>query len=118
MDENLLKRARELARRPYQVQIFCDVYEDGEPTYFARTPEILGCVSHGDTVPEALEWIELARVDLIYFLLEDGLPVPDPQPLRGCVRVNISNFGHDVVSAARDSGGPYATVLHSQPAVV
>lgn len=118
MDENLLKRAKELARRPYQVQIFYDEYEDGEPTYFVRTPEILGCVSHGDTIPEALEWIESARVDFIYFLLEDGLPVPDPQPLRGHVRICMSDFGQDFVSATRDSGTPCATILQSQPALV
>ena len=80
MDEKLLKHARNLAKRPYQALIFRDEYEDGEPTYFVRTPELPGCVSHGDTVSEALEWIELARADYIYFLLEDGLSVPDPQP--------------------------------------
>ena len=115
MDEKLLKRAKELARRPYQAQIFCDEYEDGEPTYFVRTPEILGCVSHGDTIPEALEWIEFARVDLIYFLLEDGLPVPDPQPLRGHIRISMSDFGQDLVSASRDSGASYATILQGLP---
>ena len=115
MDENLLKRAKELAIRPYQVQIFCDEYEDGESTYFVRTPEILGCVSHGDTIAEALEWIESARVDLIYFLLEDGLPVPDPQPLCGQVRFSMSDFGQDSVSPSRDSGAPYATIMQSLP---
>ncbi|MCY4061500.1 MAG: type II toxin-antitoxin system HicB family antitoxin [Chloroflexi bacterium] len=118
MDKNLLKRATELAKRPYQVQIFADEYEDGEPTYFVRTPEILGCVSHGDTIPEALEWIESARVDFIYFLLEDGLPVPDPQPLRGHLRISMSEFGHDFALAMPDSGAACATILQSQPAVV
>ena len=80
--------------------------------------EILGCVSHGDTIPEALEWIELARVDFIYFLLEDGLPVPDPQPLRGHVRVSMSDFGQDFVAATRDSGAPCATILQNETAVV
>ena len=42
-----------------------------------------GCVSHGATVAEAMEWIELAKVDFIYFYLEDGLTPPEPAGLRG-----------------------------------
>ncbi len=117
MDEMLLKLARKLAKRPYQSLIFSDEYEDGKPTYFVRTPELPGCVSHGDTVPEALEWIELARVDYIYFLLKDGLSVPDPQPLGGHMRINMSEYVNDIRLEAQNSGMPRATILPSQPAL-
>ena len=111
MNDKLLKHARNLAKRPYQALIFRDEYDGGEPTYFVRTPELPGCVSHGDTVPEALEWIELARVDYIYFLLEDGLSVPDPQPLGGHIRINMSEYVGDIGLEAQNSGMPRAAIL-------
>ncbi len=79
MNAEILREARRLASRPYQIQIVPDEYSDGAPTYFARIPEMPGCVSHGDTIAEALEWIELAKIDYIYSLLEDGVPVPQPR---------------------------------------
>lgn len=111
MDENLLEHARNLAKRPYQALIVRDEYGDGEPTYFVRTPELPGCVSHGDTIPEALEWIEFARVDYIYFLLEDGLSVPDPQPLVGQIRINLSEYVDDIGLESQNSGMPRASIL-------
>ena len=78
MKKKLLKKARKLAARPYEVQFVPDFDTDGNPVFFARIPEMPGCVAHGDTIEEAKEWIELAKVDFIYFYLEDGLAPPEP----------------------------------------
>lgn len=78
MKKKLLKKAKKLAARPYNVQYVPDHDTDGEPVFFARIPEMPGCVAHGDTIEEAKEWIELAKIDFIYFYLEDGLMPPEP----------------------------------------
>lgn len=78
MKKKLLKKAKKLAARPYDVQFVPDVDTDGKPVFFARIPEMPGCVAHGETIEEAKEWIELAKVDFIYFYLVDGLTPPEP----------------------------------------
>ena len=89
MNEERLRKAKRLADRPYQVRIVPDETTDGKPGYFVRIPEMPGCVSDGDTVEEAKRHLELAKVDFIYFLLEDGLPVPEPQLLNTHVILNM-----------------------------
>lgn len=81
MKKKLLKRAKKLAARPYQVQIVPDYDTDGNPVFFARIPEMPGCVAHGDTIDEAKEWLGLAKIDFIYFFLEDGMMPPEPARL-------------------------------------
>ena len=81
MNEKLLAEAKKLAARPYELQLVPDIDTDGDPVVFARIPEMPGCVSHGKTVEEALEWIESAKIDFIYFYLEDGLLPPEPAGL-------------------------------------
>ena len=78
MNDKLLTKAKWLADRPYEIQLLPDIDTDGDPVVFARIPEMPGCVSHGKTVEEAMEWIELAKIDFIYFYLEDGLMPPEP----------------------------------------
>ena len=79
MKKKLLKRAKKLAARPYQVHIIPDFDTDGNQVLFARIPEMPGCVAHGDSIEEVKEWLELAKIDFIYFYLEDGLMPPEPE---------------------------------------
>ncbi|MBL1135889.1 MAG: type II toxin-antitoxin system HicB family antitoxin [Chloroflexi bacterium] len=46
--------------------------------FLARNPELEGCMAQGETPEAAQSNLLEARIDYIYFLLEDGLPVPDP----------------------------------------
>ena len=78
LDKELFKRAQELASRPYKIEIVPDQTTDGEPCFYVRVAELPGCVSHGMTVDEAIASIESAKLDFIYFLLVDGLSVPEP----------------------------------------
>jgi predicted RNase H-like HicB family nuclease len=78
MNEARWERAEKLARRPYSVELSRDELSDGQTIYVARNPALPGCKSQGITIEEALENLNAARMDYIYFLLEDGLPVPDP----------------------------------------
>lgn len=98
MNKARLKKAKRLAARQYQVRIFADETTDGEPGYYAMMPEMPGCVSDGATVEEAKENLESARVDFIYFLLEDGLTVPEPKMASSPVRIDMFEYmGLDVV---------------------
>jgi len=78
MNNELLSQARRLAMRAYSVEVSQDIATDGEPIFVALTPEMPGCIAQGETADEAKANLHDALVDFIYFLLEDGLPVPEP----------------------------------------
>ena len=115
MDDRRLEKARSLARQEFQALVFPDRTTDGDGIYVAVLLEIPGCNSFGYTVNEAMENLESAKVDFIYFLLKDGLPVPEPQPLGQRVRINMSDFTGDMENVKRKSPIPGAVILHSQP---
>jgi predicted RNase H-like HicB family nuclease len=75
------KIAEELAKRPYLVMISVEETTENQPIYFARVLEMDGCFGQGNTREKALEDLQLAMIDFIESLLEDGLPVPEPTPL-------------------------------------
>ena len=79
MSTNLEEQARGLAARPYAVEVMQDETTDGQPIYLLTHPELLGCMAQGRTIEEAKSSLEEARVEYILSLLEDGLPVPDPE---------------------------------------
>ncbi len=90
-NDEIWERAVTLACRPYQEIIFLDSTED-EPVFMALIPELSGCMTHGDTVEEARELIREVKAEFIYFLLEDGLPVPEPRLLGSYTCVDMSDF--------------------------
>jgi predicted RNase H-like HicB family nuclease len=73
------KIAEMRAARSYTVQINKSETAGGRTVYVAASPELDGCIAQGDTEEEAEANLRMARVDYIESLLEDGLPVPDPQ---------------------------------------
>lgn len=74
-------KAEELARRPYLTMTSLEETTDNEPIYFARVLEINGCFGQGKTHEEAVKDLQLAMVDFIESLIEDGLEVPEPRRL-------------------------------------
>ena len=79
MNQVLLARAEELAARTYNLQFIRDWDDDGKPYFFVEVLEMPGCHSDGETIEEARENVQSALVDFIYFLLEDGMDIPEPQ---------------------------------------
>lgn len=77
MNHEQLDRAEQLASRNYNTVVERDTLTDGSPVYLASNPELPGCMSQGATSEEAVKNLRNARVDYIYMLLEDGLPVPE-----------------------------------------
>ena len=107
MNKHLFRKAKELAQRPYQVHIVSDETTDGKPAYFARVSEMPGCVSHGYTIEEARSQIETAKVDFIYFLLEDELPIPKPRLLNTRMILNMGDYIDTNVSESTDVRAPF-----------
>jgi len=70
-------------------------YEDG--TWFARMPELRGCMTEADTLEEVMEMIRDAQRAWIEACLEDGTPIPEPQhsePYSGQFRVRLPRSLH------------------------
>lgn len=80
MNNQRLEQAKHLAQQDYQVVISQDTLSDGSIVFIARSPELTGCKAQGATAQEATDNLLDARIDYIYFLLEDGLNVPAPNP--------------------------------------
>jgi len=77
-NDELMKRAEELASRPYIFEEYEETLPNGQTIIFVKNPELRGCMAQGATREEALRELEDARVSYIYSLLEDDLEVPAP----------------------------------------
>ncbi len=91
MNQDRLTCAEELASRPYQIELQAYETLDGQTYFFGRVPEMPGCVSDGATEQEAKANVKSAMVDFIYFLLEDGLAVPEPRIFGRFTIINVSD---------------------------
>lgn len=78
MNKQQLEQARALALRNYTTILSSEKLNDDTAMFLARNPELEGCMAQGETPEAAQSNLLEARIDYIYFLLEDGLPVPDP----------------------------------------
>ena len=78
MNETFRKEAEKLATLPYMTEIVLDETTEGERIYLARTLELEGCFGQGKTFEDAVQDLNLAKIDFILSLLEDGLPIPRP----------------------------------------
>jgi len=78
MNQELREKAKQLSYQNYEFKVEEDVLSDGSPIFLASNPELEGCKSQGRTIDEAIFNLAQARIDYIYSLLEDDLPVPEP----------------------------------------
>lgn len=62
---------------PYSILLIPE--EDGG--WFAKIPELPGCMTFGDTQAEVLELIEDAKRLWLTHSLEAGDPIPEPQTM-------------------------------------
>lgn len=63
------------------------VIEKAEGNYSAYSPDLPGCVATGKTREEAEENMQVAIEMHVRGLIEDGLPVPEPQSSASYVTV-------------------------------
>lgn len=76
--DGLMKRAEELADRPYVIEVYEDVLDSNEKIFFVKNPELRGCMAQGTSIEEAKEELREARVTYIHSLLLDNMQVPEP----------------------------------------
>jgi predicted RNase H-like HicB family nuclease len=70
-----------MSDRPYATLVRYEPENNGAPDYIAFHPELPGCFAQGYTPQEAIDNLAEVRLLWIKSLLEDGLPVPEPDPL-------------------------------------
>ena len=66
----------------YPVVIRMDHCTDGSPCYVAEHPDLPGCAAHSESLTEARQLLESARVTYLRHLLAKALPPPMPSPFR------------------------------------
>ena len=72
-------RVKEYVDLPYSTFVIPDLTTDNEPCYVAYHPELEGCMSHGNTLGEALDNLQEVTELYISALLDKGLQIPLPQ---------------------------------------
>jgi len=89
---------------PYAVEV--RQYDDG--TWFARMPELRGCVTEADTLEEVMVMIRDAQREWISACLEDGTPIPEPDltyAYSGQFRVRMARTLHqELAERAKQEG--------------
>lgn len=55
--------------------------EEGE--YVASFPELLGCISYGETIDSAVANVQNAKKEWLIAALEEGIELQEPDSLKG-----------------------------------
>ncbi len=79
---------------PYAIEL----RQNDDGTWFARIPELRGCMTEADTVEEVLELVRDAQREWVSACLEDGTPIPEPQDAQtysGQFRVRVPRSLHE-----------------------
>lgn len=97
MNEELWKKAGELASNPYTIEVGFDTLSDGSRVHFARVFELPGCMAQGETSEQLYKELSDAKHEYIYNLLVDGFDVPGPI---------VATYTTGVVSVEGDKFGP------------
>lgn len=101
------KQAVKKSKAPLKYEVVFD-WDESDKIYIARVPELPGCVSHGDTLPEAARMIQEAMELYIETLVDDGKEVPVPlseKKFSGKVALRLDPLEHrDAVLRARRMG--------------
>lgn len=108
INEQLWREAERLAARPYGISYEVDTLSNGQRVILLRHPDLPAVKAQGIDLDEAKRNLDEARVDYIYSLLDDGIPVPAPatssstgSPANGKVW-NISGSHKDEIESALD----------------
>lgn len=70
-----IKTLEDYLTLPYSILLMPDTEDGG---WFAKIPELPGCMTFGDTQAEVLELIEDAKLTWIAGRLELGWSIPEP----------------------------------------
>lgn len=88
----------------YSVHVVPDQTSEGADCYLAYHPELQGCMSHGDTVTEALKNLEDARTLYLETMRELGQEIPPPSTVQ--TMAVWETFVAPVVASSAASSAP------------
>jgi predicted RNase H-like HicB family nuclease len=72
----------EFLEMEYPVVVRPDRCTNGAFCYVAEHPDLPGCAAHGDTIKEARDLLNQARITYLKYLLAKGHAIPSPSPVR------------------------------------
>lgn len=75
LKNDLLKKAEEYMKTKYRFELTEDEAEGG---FVISYPDLIGCMSSGETIEEAVKNGEDARREWIIATLESGMEIPKP----------------------------------------
>lgn len=105
---------------PYSLHVVPGICTDGSVTFVASNPELPGCMSHGDTVEQAVQHLAEARELYIADLVERRLPVPMPASASTATVFSFESIIWEqltVQNAALPSGGTVQTNIPEEVSV-
>lgn len=77
------------------------IWSEEDSAYIVRVPELPGCVTHGETIEEAVEMAKEAIEGYIETLKKMGKPVPVPlaeKPYSGKIPLRIDPSLHRIIA--------------------
>ena len=92
MDKVLLKQARLLAKRGYQIKVEREDGHEGAPIWVAYVSEMPSCIAQGDSAESAKDLLKTVKEDYIYFRLKRGVAVPNPKPASHDTTIRIEAY--------------------------
>ena len=112
MDDKQWKKAEQLAADHYFTVINREGIEEGGRYYVTYHPDLSGCRADGLTPEEAKKELAKARVDFIYFLLEDNLAVPEPKTYE--IQINHEQVGDYTDISKQEKQIPYSGYIEEK----
>ncbi len=109
MNNNQWNKAKQLAARQYFTVINREETEEGERYYVAVNPDFPGCIADGQTPEEAKQELAKARIDFIYFMLEDNLVIPEPKTYE--VKISPERVENFTTSPEQEQAIPYSNYI-------
>lgn len=75
MNKDMKKRLEKYMSLNYRMELIEDPHEGG---YIISYPDLLGCLSCGETIEEAIENGKDAKQEWLTAAIEDGINIPEP----------------------------------------
>ena len=118
MNKNMKKRLEKYMRLNYRMELIEDPHEGG---YVISYPDLVGCLSCGETIEEAIENGKDAKQAWLTAAIEDGINIPEPvivDDYSGQLRLRMPKTLHKYLAdKAREEGismNQYCIYLLSQ----
>jgi predicted RNase H-like HicB family nuclease len=87
------------------------IYPSKEGGYTVDIPDLLGCVTEGDTIEEAIYMAEEATCGWLYTSIRDGEKLPEPTPIND---IKATEYDDGFVTLIRADVDAYIDKYHKK----